>query len=256
MSAAKCSQCGFVGLLSDERCSRCGAELSQAAGATENHEAGFDYKSGPEFEPSPHIGQFDGVGAVLSPTLSMFTKNFWLITKLVLALFAPFEIVKALSLGPNQQGWQWGIGLILLGLLCHALIAPAVIYALVTLRNTGVAPSLNESYRWGWNRLGKIAIVAVMTYALTALGFVLLVIPGIIVSVALILVYPIVTLENLGPVDTLKHSWNLTKGHRWNIFAASFVLGLLCWVVAIPLTAIMAMLIASGTSFWPLQAAG
>jgi uncharacterized membrane protein len=257
MSTAICSQCGFVSRLSDERCANCGAELTQAPNTSEHHRAAFDHGPGTasEFGPSPRIRQFDGVGAVLGPTLSIFTKNFWLITKLVLALFAPFEILKALSFGPNQQSWQWVVGLALLGLLCQALIAPSVIYALVTLRRTGVAPGLNESYRWGLSRLGKLCICAVMTYVLTALGLVLLIIPGIIVSVGLILVYPIVTLENLGPVDTLKRSWNLTKGHRWNIFAASLVMGLLCWAVSIPLAGLTGMFVASGFTLWPLPAA-
>ncbi len=253
MSTAKCSQCGFVGRLSDERCAQCGAELMQAPTAVEIQQSRFDQETS-TFEPSPRIGPFDGVGAVLGPSLSMFTQNFWLITKLVLALFAPFEIVKALSLDPNQESWQWGIGLILLGLLCQALIAPAVIYALVTLRQTGVAPTLHESYRWGLNRLGKLILVAIMTYVLTALGFVALIIPGIIVSCALILVYPIVTLENLSPVDTIKRSWNLTKGHRWNIFLASLVMGLLCFLVSIPVTAVMGMVLVAGASFWPVHA--
>jgi uncharacterized membrane protein len=193
---------------------------------------------------------------VLGPTLSIFTRNIWLITKLVFALFAPFEIFKVLSMGdPNQQSWQVVVGASLLGLVCKALIAPSVIYALMTLRRTGVAPGLNESYRWGLSRLGKLCVCAVMTYLLTALGFVLLIIPGIILTVAFELVYPMATLENFGPVEILERSWKLTKGHRWNIFLAGIVMGLLCSVVSIPATGITAAFVASGTRFWPLEAA-
>ncbi|HKE56019.1 MAG TPA: hypothetical protein VKB46_04935, partial [Pyrinomonadaceae bacterium] len=194
------------------------------------------------------------VGAVLGPTLSMFTKNIWLIIKLVVALFAPLEILKALSFYPNQPSWQWVVGVVLLGLLCQALIAPAVIYALVTLRRTGVAPTLNDSYRWALSRLGKICVCAVAVYALTALGLLLFVIPGIIVTVAYFLVYPIVTLENLGPVNSLDRSWNLTKGHRWRIFLALLVMMLLCWGVSAPLNAVTAALVSFGITFWPVQA--
>jgi hypothetical protein len=70
--------------------------------------------------------------------------------------------------------------------------------------------------------------------------------------VAFELVYPIASLENRGPVETLKRSWNLTKGYRWNIFAATLVMGLLCGAVNIPA--------GIGTSLislhvWPLEAA-
>jgi uncharacterized membrane protein len=60
--------------------------------------------------------------------------------------------------------------------------------------------------------------------------------------------------ENLGPVDTLKRSWNLTKGHRWNIFAASLVMGLLCWAASFPLNGVMVAFLASGNRLWPLEA--
>jgi uncharacterized membrane protein len=257
MSTATCTQCGFVGRLSDERCVRCGAELAYASEANENYQGAFagDVGSSSRYEATPHIGPFDGVGAVLGPTLRMFTGNIWLITKLVFALFAPFEIFKVLSIDSAQKSWQAAVVLGLLGLLCQALIAPSVIYALVTLRHTGVAPGLNESYRWGLSRLGKLCVCAVMTYVLTLLGFVLLIIPGIIVSCALELVYPIATLEDLGPVEVLKRSWNLTKGYRWNIFLAGLVLALLGWVVSLPVSGIIAMLAFSKTRVWPVEAA-
>lgn len=210
---------------------------------------------GGEFKTATVIGPFEGVGDVLSPTIELFKNNIWLITKVVFVIFAPFEIFKALSFGPERADWQFGMGLFGLSLLCKALVAPSLIYALVTVMRTGVAPSLSESYRWGLSRLGKLVVCALLAWVLQILGFVCLIVPGIILGLAFELVYPMAALENRSPVEILKRSYELTKGYRWKIFGAVFVLGLLCSVISIPVGFVLGMLATGGINLWPLQAA-
>lgn len=264
MIHVQCEQCGLINPLAAENCERCGAELREPVAS--RPVATADYTPRPfdpetsepaaeEFRFPPVIRPFDGIGAVLSPTISLFTSNFWLITKIVVVVFAPFEIFKALSVGSKAIDWQVGVGLFLGGAFCKALVAPSLIYALVTVMKTGVAPSLNEIYRWGLSRIPKLVACVAMAWFLEALGFICLIIPGIIVALAFELIYPMAALENLGPVEILKRSWNLTKGHRLNIFLATFVFGLLLAVLGIPTSGLAALLVVNGVTFWPLQAA-
>jgi uncharacterized membrane protein len=231
----------MVNDVADEVCQSCGAELgdlvqtyfSGAAGdAAAQPEGHTELEKGTIFEPA--IGPFDGVGALV-PTLRLFGKNFWLITKLVLVVFAPLEIFKAFSFGAAVD-WQGQVGTTLMSIFCKMLVAPSLIFALVTVMRTGVAPSLSESYRWGLSRLGRLVPAALMSWFLQLLGFICLIIPGIIIAMALELIYPLATLKNLGPVEILKESNRLTKGHKLGIFCAIFVLGLLAAVFSIPLT--------------------
>lgn len=203
----------------------------------------------------PAIGPFTGVGAVLGPTITVFTRNLWLITKLVFVLFAPFEVFRTLTFASDEQRWQMVVGAGFLGLVCKALIAPSVIYALVGVMRTGVAPTLNESYRWGLSRLGRLCAAVAMAWVLQAVGLVLLIIPGIILSLAFELVYPIASLESHGPVEILKRSYNLTKGYRWNILCAGIVISLLCGAVNVPVNAMSGALLYFDTRIWPLEAA-
>jgi len=263
MISAKCEQCGLINDFADEVCQSCGAELNESAKTF--YPGTPDYEPQParlesresetnEFQLTPAIGPFLGVSSVLNPTISIVTSNIWLITKIVLVVFAPLEIFKTLSIGSKATSWQVVMGTTLLSLFCKALVAPSLIFALVTVMRTGVAPSLNESCRWGLSRLGKVVACVLMAWSLEALGFICLIIPGIILGLAFELIYPMAALENRGPVEILKRSYHLTKGHRWNIFASTFVVGLLAGVVTVPAGIISAILIGSGADFWPLQA--
>ena len=263
MINVQCEQCWFINRAADEVCQKCGAELKGPVPSfarptvegwprpinVESSEAGHE-----EFETMPAIGTFSGIGDVLSPTFQLFKNNFWLITKIVLVLVAPVEIFQTLSIGAKPSDWQSLTAIVLLGLLAKALVAPSLIYALGTVMRTGVAPSLNESYRWGLSRMGKLIPAVLMVWVLVGLGMICLIIPGLILSVAFALVYPIATLENLGPVEILKRSFQLTKGYRWNIFWASVVLGLLVLLLNIPAIVVGAVFGATGIAFWPVQA--
>jgi hypothetical protein len=58
------------------------------------------------------------------------------------------------------------------------------------------------------------------------LGFLLLIIPGIMIFVALAVAFPAVLIEDLGPFRGLQRSRELTKSHRWAIFGIYLVLGI------------------------------
>jgi uncharacterized membrane protein len=248
-----CPQCGFVTPLANEICQRCGTELRAVPQPTEASKViAHEHPRSQEkdaFEYFPSIGPFDSVGSVISPTITLFKDNLWLITKIIFAVFAPFEIFKVLNL--QTDDWRTAAGVFVMGLACKALVAPSLIYALVTVMRTGVAPSLSDSYRYGINRLGKLIACALMAWTLQVLGFLLLIVPGIILGLAFELIYPMAALENRGPVEILKRSYNLTSGYRWRILGAGIIFGLLCMIVAIPVTFSIGLLAVAGIQFWP-----
>ena len=66
------------------------------------------------------------------------------------------------------------------------------------------------------------------------LGFFMFVIPGIILSLGLLMYGYIVVDKNLGPIDALKASWQLTNGHKISLLLLGFLCGVLNLVGAIP----------------------
>ena len=250
MTNVKCTSCGVVNVLSNEICNACGLELSYS-------ETPRTYY--PEFPRSSpllinSIKPFDGVFEAVSSTITIFSKNVWLISKLVLVIVTPFEVFKAVSIGETPDNWQLVIGTLVLQLFCSILIAPALIYALMKVMQTGVTPGINESYRWGLSKLIKLLLCTIAAKILVMLGFVCLIIPGIVLYLAFELVYPLAVLEGGSITEILRRSYNLTEGHRWNILGATFVMGMLLGVAGAPVTMLAAFISINGVHFWPIQA--
>jgi len=51
-----------------------------------------------------------------------------------------------------------------------------------------------------------------------ALGFIAFIVPGIIIAMGLAFVPYLVVERGLGPIDAIKESWRITKGHKWQLF--------------------------------------
>src|ERR1051326_6965918 len=253
MTNARCIQCGTLNLVVDETCKVCGTELRPEISEEDyGRQAGWDpnprvYRN----DIPPFIGPSDGIG----PSFHLFRKNLWLITKIVFVIVAPFEVFRAISIGQGELDWQTTLGLFALERMTDVLITAALFYALLKVMQTGTAPGINEAYRWSLSRIPKLALAAFLAWILTLVGLVLLIIPGIIVSLAFVVVAPVAIFEKGSATDALRRSWQLTKGHKANILGASIVLGLLVWVITAAATGAVGLFTLNGIAFWPLDVA-
>lgn len=86
-----------------------------------------------------------------------------------------------------------------------------------------------------WNALGA----GILAFLIIAIGFVLLIVPGIIFSVRLAFVSYLVIDRKMDAIQALKTSWNMTRGHGWTIFGMGFlaifivIAGLLALIVGV-----------------------
>jgi len=257
MTNVNCIRCGVVNFAGDEACRVCGIALMPASSfgyAEPNPGVDWNDQSTHSIPTLTTIREFWGVGDVLGPTLSLFFKNIWLITKIVFVIVAPFEIFKVLSVaGKPIFDWTFQVEMYALGLLCNVLIAPALIYSLMKLLQTGTAAGVTESYRWGLSKLGRLSLSAIVAGIIVGLGFFVLVIPGLMLMCALYLVYPITVLEDSSLEDTLRRSFSLTNGHRWKIFGAIVVLGMLLGVMTLTISSLPVFFAYNGFAFWPFS---
>jgi len=199
----------------------------------------------------PFTGAADGIG----PAFHLFRKNFWLITKIVFVIIAPFEIFKVLSLRQGLVDWQLPLGLFVMQLVGNFLMVPALFYSLLKVIQTGHAPGINEAYRWSLGKLPKLALAAVISWLLTMLGFVLLIIPGIILSCVFALVYPVAVFEKGSAIDALRRSAYLTRGHRLSIFLAYLVISIMVGAISMAISGAGSIFFINGFRFWPLEVA-
>lgn len=85
----------------------------------------------------------------------------------------------------------------------------------------------------------SIILANLLVFALVVLGFIALIIPGIIIGCRLAFVSYLVMDKKLDPIEAVETSWRLTKGHGWKIFLMAiisffiFIFGLMMFFVGI-----------------------
>lgn len=125
----------------------------------------------------------------------------------------------------------------LIGSIASMLLTIAVVT--VTLRISRDHTPEYEDFRRSLRSFSIVwhYFVASILYTLAVIaGFILFVIPGIVLAIRLqFYMYAIVEHEHDDPIESLKRSWNMTRGHFWKLFGFLLVSCLLIAVSAIPL---------------------
>lgn len=246
--APACAYCGLT--LNEENIRRSAPRVAPEFAPREGahpFESGFapregaaDAQSPPPFDagaeslPSDfHVSPFVTVGDVLLPTLRVYRDNFPLIAKIVLLFAVPFVVLQTFLLRLTlPEGGPWLLEM-LMNLVGHSLLAGALIYAVVRFLRSGVNPTVAESYRWGLKKWLTVFGCTLVFNIVTSIGYLLLLIPGVILSLKYALVIPVAAIEDIGVSDAFKRSDALTSGYRWQIFLTQFVLGLLIILISV-----------------------
>jgi hypothetical protein len=100
----------------------------------------------------------------------------------------------------------------------------------------GEPVTLPGTYRYALGRLFSILWITIQSLVVTLIGFLLLVIPGLILFVRLSFAPAALVVEGHRGRSALVRSWQLSAGHAWRIFGLLFVTGLISGVVGGVLT--------------------
>jgi hypothetical protein len=90
---------------------------------------------------------------------------------------------------------------------------------------------IEASYRWGLRRFGSVLLVAVLVGLAVAVGFILLIIPGIIFIVFLCVSVPALVVENRRGREAMRRSWNLVSGQFWHALVVILVAAIITGIV-------------------------
>ncbi len=173
--------------------------------------------------------RFD-MGRVVSRAFGAISRNFPLYIGLaILLVFIPGIISRTLlaNLGasPGAPGTgsllATGVSSLISGFFGYVLQA-ALVYATVRDLN-GEVPAIRDAVAIGFRFALRLLLLSIVSILGIELGFVLLVVPGIILGVMWSISTPAMVIENLGVMASLGRSRALTKGARWPIFGLLFV---------------------------------
>lgn len=188
----------------------------------------------PRFEPMT-------TGSLLDQTFRLYGGNFALIVGIVALSHVPIYVLHVLILWPQLAGVPEGamvwmaLGNALVSLLwalvAYPLAQGAATYA-ISERYLGNPVTILEGYRKAWSRFGTLLNTQISVGLRVLLGFLLLIIPGIIFMLAYAVAIPIVMVEGHKTRESMRRSWELSKGNRRKVFGVIFLLVILSWAWA------------------------
>ena len=183
------------------------------------------------------------IGDVLKTSLWIYSRNLPTVVVLAAIASAPMFAVAWLALGDDmldstgRPDGLWTIGDLFAAFLGGFWLEAGMAFAVVrTLRSA--APSLGETLAFALQVIPRVLVVGLVAYLFVGLGFVALIVPGIILLLVYWVVVPVAAVERGGVAYALKRSHELTKGHKGRILAmfGLLVIGIIAGnaVVGIP----------------------
>jgi hypothetical protein len=95
----------------------------------------------------------------------------------------------------------------------------------------GEDPSLEQSYRFGFHRLGSVLVVGILVGLATIAGLIVFILPGIWIGVRLAVAIEALVVENRRGTEAMRRSWELTDGHFWHALGTLLIAAVLTGVV-------------------------
>jgi uncharacterized membrane protein len=133
----------------------------------------------------------------------------------------------------------YGISLVVLN-----LVATGATVFIVSESYLGRPISAREALDRATPYIGRILVCSLLLALVVGLGFLLLLIPGIMLAVGLALAIPAVVLEPRSSASAaLSRSWELTRGARWRIFGLGVTLLVLLYIPVLAITGLLALLV-------------
>jgi hypothetical protein len=188
-----------------------------------------------------------GLGEILSTAFQLYQRHWRTLLAIAAVVVVPFTLVQYL-LGDWVRGrgevtangvvvetatWSVGIaGLVaaLAGVVMFLVLTGAITRA-VAAEVAGEDPSVEQSYRFGFHRLGAVLLVSVLVGLAIVGGLILFIIPGIYIGVRLAVSIEALVVEGRRGTQAMGRSWELVGGHWWHAFGTLLVAGLLTGVV-------------------------
>src|SRR5262245_59496168 len=208
-------------------------------------------------EPRFAEGDFR-VGRVLSRAISVLLRHFLTFFIVTFVAFLPLILLQQATANAERDPAQAlamvgvSLGLVVLMMMLSMLSSAVILHgAFQDMRNRQV--NLAESLKVGLRRFLPLMGLGFLVGLLVVLGFMLCVIPGLILYTIWFVSVVACVVERTGAWTSMRRSRELTKGHRWKVFGVVLLLLLLSLVnplFQLVLSAGGETLALIGTSIW------
>jgi uncharacterized membrane protein len=146
-------------------------------------------------------------------------QRFWFFVGLTLFVGVVEALLSSLnsSVKENQQMFLWLIVMLLMWFIEWGLNLGMIVINLKTV-DEQKAKFDDLFSKFDVMLMLRFFVASLVTGLAVTAGFLLLIVPGIIIALRLSYVGYALVDKNLGPIEAVKRSWEITKGNTWNLF--------------------------------------
>jgi hypothetical protein len=185
---------------------------------------------------------------ILRTALAVYVRYPLLFAALAIAVIAPYELARlaVTGVGPLGSGTTAQEGpFLLFELIYYVLVGPLIsalhVQAVIAI-GEGKRPRIGPVALRGLSVLAVVCAAEIVAGVLIGLGFIALIVPGIILSLRWSVVAQTAAVDHEGWMPALRRSAKLSAGNYWHIFRVLVAIGLLTFVIA----AMVGALVGSG----------
>lgn len=193
----------------------------------------------------PHVMRPLSFGEILDNAFTLYRRNFSVLFALALVPQLPvvvFWLLAPLLVGTDADAVNAATLLIMpYSIFAWLLMMGALTHATAQ-AYSGERPEFGAAVRRGLRRWLPLTVASLLAYLLTFIGFVFLIVPGLILLAMFFAIAPAVVLEDRGPTAAMARSRELSRGARMRILGALLV----AWLIT--LLPAMAIWMAAGVS--------
>jgi hypothetical protein len=176
------------------------------------------------------------VGGILGESWRLYTKFF---TRFFLVALIVFGIVNLLNAGLGSVlGSGTGIALLLalittvVSIVGTFWLQGTLVYAVDDVRDGRIDSSIRDLFERVRPYLGTLIGAGILAGLGIALGFVLLIVPGLILLTWWCLITPVIVLEGKAVGESFSRSRELVRGHGWTVFGIVIISAILIGIAS------------------------
>ena len=182
-----------------------------------------------------------GIGEILDATFRLYRKHFLRFVTIVAVMIIPLGLLQLLVSGAiiaETRGGEGpgptffvGILVILLFAVLANTLSQGALFKSVSEAYLGKETSVGEAYGFVIPRAFRLIWGSILVGLVVVIGFILLIVPGIIFSLWLTLTIPVILLEGLPASKAMGRSRRLVSGNLGKVFGLAFILTVLGMIV-------------------------
>lgn len=177
---------------------------------------------------------------VISEAIDLYKKHFGHLFLTALVVYLVIAILTALlSSVAGIIGVLISLALSIIGLF---IVQAALVEAVADIRDGRADLSVADTLKQGASRIGSVAGASIVAGIGIGLGFILLIIPGLVLLTWWAVIVPVIVLEGAAAFGSFSRSRDLVRGHDFQVFGVIVLQFLILMVVGFVLGIVLSAL--------------